>query len=186
MCRWDGRVTTAECEGLKPGTFPCSCEWTVKFSEKEPADSWVRGTESLTILPPFPFLEQSCWLWHLDPWLTYMETYSSGFVEITFVKLFEKSLTSKTQAGTQSFVSGLKSSPDFASVKPPSLPPEPFQHLLQRLKAKSYCAGPWTLALCLRLHPKPSTFHRNALLAGVVPWSFQHYWATESLARLLF
>lgn len=51
-----------------------------------------------------------------------MITYCPGFVDVTFVTLFQKSLTSKTQAETQSFVSGLKSSPDFASVKPPFLP----------------------------------------------------------------
>lgn len=92
-------------------------------SEKEPADCGVSLTEG----------RQIDWLFHssnrvdsfsiLTTCLIYMETYCLGFVEVAFVKLFEKSHASKTQIRTQSFVSGLKSSPDFASVRPPFLPP---------------------------------------------------------------
>lgn len=173
--------------GAKAWAFLCSCEWTVKFSEKEPADSWVRHTATWQIYQLFHSWSRVAGSGILTPWLIYMITFSPGFVDVTFVTLFQKSLTSKTKQGLNPLLVGLNPVQILHLWSlPSSLPPEPSQHLLQRLKAKSYCAGPWTLALCLRLHPKPSTFHRKALLAGMAPRSFQHYWATESLARLLF
>lgn len=106
--------------GSKAWAFLCS-SFSV-FSEKEPADSWVRHTETWQIYQLFHSCSRVAGSGILTPWLIYMITYCPGFVDVTFVTLFQKSLTSKTQAETQSFVSGLKSSPDFASVKPPFLP----------------------------------------------------------------
>ena len=135
--------------GSKAWAFLCIYEWGSKawaflcssfsvFSEKEPADSWVRHTETWQIYQLFHSCSRVAGSGILTPWLIYMITYCPGFVDVTFVTLFRSPLPPKPKQRLNPLLVDLNPVQILHLWSlPSSHSSEPSQHILKRLKAKS-------------------------------------------------